>query len=271
MKKKLNVKWCVYLLDTYAFNYYTKNKKRAYSEEKELLKSCDLAIVTDLIYKDYEDNSLVSFLHKVKTLEFPNIQEISYNESIKSVCIDRNKINCAFIGSLYPEIRNPEFLFNIISSIDNDKIKHTIAGKIYGTKEAVGINEEIEKKIDFLGQVDIKLAVNLMLDADILINIGNTVPNQMPSKIFDYISTGKPIINVCKIRNCPTLKYLEKYPLCLNIFEEDGMNKDVTNKFEAFCIENKGKMVSYETIERIYHDCTCDAVANKFVKYLEGY
>ena len=87
-----------------------------------------------------------------------------------------------------------------------------------------------------------------------LVNIGNSVDNFMPSKIFEYISTGKPIINVYKIPECPTLKYLAEYPLALCVSEEE-IRQDLPGcaaKVRTFCLENRGKRVSAEEIGRLY-------------------
>ena len=60
-----------------------------------------------------------------------------------------------------------------------------------------------------------------MADADVLINIGNSVPVHMPSKTLEYINTGKPMVNFYKFADCPTLYYTKRYPLCLNLYEKE--------------------------------------------------
>ena len=60
-----------------------------------------------------------------------------------------------------------------------------------------------------------------MAKSDVLINIGNSVPVHMPSKTLEYINTGKPIVNFYKFKDCPTLYYTNRYPICQNVFEGD--------------------------------------------------
>ncbi len=45
------------------------------------------------------------------------------------------------------------------------------------------------------GLVDTNEIKTVLADADILVNVGNAVAEVKPSKTFEYISTGKPIVN----------------------------------------------------------------------------
>ena len=79
-------------------------------------------------------------------------------------------------------------------------------------------NGEYEKAIEWLKDAGIiSKCYNLSLIESPF--DGNKVDNQVPSKIFDYISLGKPIINVYTSEKDPALEYLKQYPLALNISE----------------------------------------------------
>ena len=96
-----------------------------------------------------------------------------------------------------------------------------------------------------------------------LVNIGNAVDNQMPSKIFEYISTGKPVVNIYKSPECPTLKYLERYPLALNLYEKDAEERPAENaeKVRAFCLAHRGERVPADKILQLYSANTFEAFA----------
>ena len=59
-----------------------------------------------------------------------------------------------------------------------------------------------------------------MLEADVLINIGSSVDTMVPSKIFEYMATGKPIISFFRHDTEPSIHYLGHYPLTLLIKED---------------------------------------------------
>ena len=56
--------------------------------------------------------------------------------------------------------------------------------------------------------------------ADVLVSLGNTYDNQMPSKLFGYFATGKPVLHLAVSENDPTLPYLARYPLALVLHPE---------------------------------------------------
>ena len=51
-------------------------------------------------------------------------------------------------------------------------------------------------------------ARTMQAQADVLLNLGNAVDNQLPSKLFDYFAAGKPVLHLCVIENDPALPYL---------------------------------------------------------------
>jgi hypothetical protein len=273
VKKNNKVKWIMYMLDPYfnhylGFEYLTKRIKN----EMRMLKYVDAAVVTDLIFESYETNKLKTYINKVNKLSFPNIKYIEINKELKDIEFEDSNINCVFVGYLYPDIRSPKFLFDILKESINSKIKLYIVGGVYGEFQD-GFLEYYQKELDgkliFCGKVESNVAYNAILNADILINIGNTIPNQMPSKIFDYISSGKPIVNFCKLDNCPTLKYTKLYPMCLDIIEGDTLTDEIVKRFEEFCIKNKGKQIVFSEIEEIYYDCTSEVVASEFMRIID--
>lgn len=57
--------------------------------------------------------------------------------------------------------------------------------------------------------------------ADVLLSIGNRDSNLVPSKLFKYLSCGKPIVHVRRGDSDSCLPYLERYPLALVVDDSD--------------------------------------------------
>jgi len=91
----------------------------------------------------------------------------------------------------------------------------------------------------------------------------------MPSKTLEYINTGKPMVNFYKFTNCPTLYYTKRYPLALNLFEEETDLDAATARFVRFCEENIGKTADHDWIEAEFADCTPQYIARKIIESLE--
>ena len=201
--------------------------------------------------------------HKSVSVGFPMITD----HMPKRTAPDDNRIHLLFCGWLYSEIRSPRNFLDIVSRLD-ERFEVTFMGR-----ECELLQErfptETRASIITLPNQPYDVALQAMADADIMINIGNSVPVHMPSKTLEYINTGKPFVNFYKMDDCPTLYYTKRYPLCLNLFEGDGDVDAAARRFIDFCAENKGKTVDRSYIEREYEDCTPQYIAQKILDCLE--
>lgn len=258
LSEKFDIPWIAYYLDPYFSNVTlpATRVKRRKKMEQTLLSTASKILITYPTNENYLHLN-VSFAEKVTMTEMPGIVNEKYEDA--DIVVHDN-CYCYFIGNLYKDIRNPESVIKIFSLLE-DTIKLYFVGGWYG--DSVDVEKYSAPNVQYLGSKKEEEIPDIYHDADILVNIGNLVDNQMPSKIFEYISTGKPILNIYKIPNCPTLRYLSRYPLALNIFEDDLVNDmDLyAAKIQDFCLENKGKRVPLEFIMENYQANTDEKVA----------
>ena len=85
---------------------------------------------------------------------------------------------------------------------------------------------------------------------DILVNIGNISTLQAPSKTLELLSTGKPIINFYFTEDTQ-FEMIEKYPLGLNVKNQE---EGAVEKVSGFCSKNKGKILPFDEVEKLYPD-----------------
>ena len=93
-------------------------------------------------------------------------------------------------------------------------------------KELANVQDMIAQGIDAIAVITVGAAgsaasIEAAYEADVLINIGNTNPYQEPSKVIEYASTGKPIINITTIDCDSSSVLLEGYPAFLNVVVPD--------------------------------------------------
>lgn len=177
------------------------------------------------------------------------------------------KIRLLFCGRLYRSIRSPAYLLKLLSRLDA-RFSVTFMG-INCEKLTKWFPVQTKAELITLSQQPYETALQAMADADIMINIGNSVPVHMPSKTLEYINTGKPFVNFYKMDDCPTLYYTKRYPLCLNLSEKDSDLDAVAARFTEFCVANKGKTVDRAFIEQEYADCTPKYIAEQILYALE--
>lgn len=252
-RKSIPVVW--YQLDPYSSNptlVYAKEKKLV-EKEQNILRQVERVLVPQLVYQENLNNKLSSYVYKMRPVNFPNVRQLTEIKVSDDISLSEGKINCVFVGIFYEDIRNPEYLMKMISLLSDTNIKVHFIGE--GAETIVNkYLLECGEYLQLHGRRSLQASINAMLHADILINVGNSTANMLPSKINDYISTGKPIVNLCSIDNCPSILYLEKYPCHINILQSLDLKENV-KRFEKFVLNNSGEE-NYETIQRLYYKST---------------
>ena len=250
------VEWLPICFDPFAYSQeisLEEQRKRAKLEVQEFSKAQRVFILEES-KNDYEKSSIKE---KFVFFNLPNVRNLMVSEK-KIELFNENDINCLFLGNLFFSVRNPEYLFNIFCKMKDARIKLFVIGGVYGDfpKDYFSKWETLsDGTIKCFGRVDSQTAIDLINAADILVNIGNTTTNQCPSKILDYISSGKPILNVSKGSQCAALKYLKDYPLSYTVFEDSILEEDV-HQIEKFIIDAKGKKHIFSEIKERFFRCT---------------
>lgn len=180
--------------------------------------------------------------------------------------VQPDRIALLFTGWMCSDIRSPEYFLDILSRLDERFVVTFMGRECEKLTERFVVHTKAE--LITLPQQPYEAALQAMADADIMINIGNSVPVHMPSKTLEYINTGKPILNFYKMPDCPTLFYTKRYPLCLNLSEQDSDLDQAAARFVQFCLENKGNTVDRGFIEREYADCTPRCIAETILNAL---
>jgi glycosyltransferase involved in cell wall biosynthesis len=77
-----------------------------------------------------------------------------------------------------------------------------------------------------------------MVDADILVNIGNNSEEQLASKVVEYMSVGKPVLNIISIKGDVSIAELEGYPAKLTIMRShEAPSEDVIEAIRSFVLK----------------------------------
>lgn len=258
--RKVSSKMVVYQLDPCANNYAFSNvpTQRKETFENELFEKAAAIITTPILYRYICEKYSASIIKKTESMEFPNVKVDYCDNHSKDY---RSDYNCVYAGALYSFARNPRYTIEVFKAIENPKIKlHFIGADKSQLRDYID-----EKKDRFIvhGIMPFDETRTKLEQADVLVNIGNIMSNQVPSKIFEYISTGKPIINVCANSNCPSKEYLDKYPMALSIVENESMLKEHAYELEKFILEYAGKAVDKNKIMKQFEKCTPEYCANQ--------
>ena len=185
-----------------------------------------------------------------------------------------SKKRCVFCGSLYPGLREPGFaleLFRALGPASGWTLTMAGGGWQYFAADAAQTKAVLGEQFEQPGPVPAETSRTMQAQADVLLNLGNAVDNQLPSKLFDYFAAGKPVLHLCVIENDPALPYLARYPLALVLrnsyqkanraiakaFEEEGDQRVIVGEEKLYLNE---KEVAYSEIAHCYQLKHCFSI-----------
>ena len=211
--------------------------------EINIFSFCKTIFVMDCHTKHYMSDNYIEFKDKMAVVDFPLLDKTFYS----AISDNPNKmIQIVYTGTLYKTLRNPSFACDAFLKFVDLDFKLTFVGggdcQDILEKKATKSNG----KIEYLGKQSYEEAKHLIKQADILLSLGNLESPMMPSKIFEYISTGKPIIHFSSWEGDPCIPILSKYGNSLII----SSDKDV---FLIPQFLKKHNVVSWQEIETLFY------------------
>ena len=217
LKRKNDFKWIAYEFDPYTMNNAI-NSNNAINHEINILKKSDYIFLPKENYDENIKNGFNELKDKYRIVDYP-ISNLINNNNIKN--------NIVYTGAFYEVIRDPIPILDIFNEVNlnydidiyyicNKKLNKRIIEKVKSIKPKINLYRNANK-----------LECNKAIQkAKILLNIGNKTSNQTPSKVFEYISYGKPILNFYYDENDTSYKILKRYKLAINFkIGSDDINK----------------------------------------------
>ena len=257
LREKSNCVWIAYQLDPHTYNYTfeTKNTKKRLAEEISILKSADVIFLGEENYNYNLKTPLKALKDKYIPLDYALIKD--------NVCIckkEKTSIHLVYTGTFYDNIREPYEMLKFLELSDLDFQFDIYFNCDIDMKNKIELFQRNNNRINFFYKKSKSECDNAIRNADIIVNVGNTIPNQLPSKVYEAISTGKPIINFYTIEEDTSMQLLKKYPLCINL----KLPSNDIRLFDDFCKTNYNKNISAMEIFELYK--TSDLISSEFVK-----
>lgn len=273
-----NVMLFIYQLDRYANNNLlyenSINRKIKYPNnlrlEVDAMNACDGLFILPALQEHYRNRMFEKYLSKIVVTEHPLVKEIDVlNRLQEEHC---GAVNVLYAGSLYQKLRNPTYLFDILcNDIFNDN-KVVLYLYSFGNCQHIidKYKERLSGKMHNFDRVSSEEITKIMLESDILLTIGNNSENEVPSKLFEYLSFCKPIIHLYYSEKDAYLEYLKSYPYSLCLKMDENFLEHNSRTFHSFCIQNCDVKIDFEDIRESYMSCTPGYVAKQFVSLIEN-
>lgn len=261
-----DIKYIPYFLDSLSGGYGPKcfSKewviRRGIKWEEKLLPSADKIVMMEsscLHYKKYCSER--SYFSKIIFSDLPLISQPK--ELIPPQPSDI--IELLYIGSIPAHIRDPEPFLKVFQKTKNERYRLSIVGTST-CREVLSKYAENDSRIVLFDPIPHDEAIKRIADAAILVNLGNNIKEMTPSKIFEYMSYGKPIISTMPISDEPSASYLRRYPISYLIEYKDIDYELESAKLEEWIDKSIGTRIDFSSIEILFSKNTpehfCDAV-----------
>jgi glycosyltransferase involved in cell wall biosynthesis len=118
----------------------------------------------------------------------------SANAHVMDGLFDPQRLELLYTGSFY-RFRRPDALLAAIAQVPG--VRLNIASVVIPEWLRATL-EENPDQVRVLGYLPHLRVRRLQQAADVLVNIANDDPCQMPGKVFEYFGAGRPILHVCK-------------------------------------------------------------------------
>lgn len=264
---QISGKKLLWQLDPYAANRDYK-APGGYEREGKLLDALDAAFVTPTATADYlPGGELHAWQGKVHTLGFPAL--IPPKNRKKTAKNAENFSNsCVFCGSLYPKLREPDFALRLFAALGKDAPPLVMAGGGWQPFEerTAPLAAQLGDKLTRPGLLTPEQAAALQQNAAILLSLGNATDNQLPSKLFGYFATGKPILHLAVTASDPALPYLARYPLALVVQQSEALDDAALESVKTWLADTCGKRIPFEQVAALYPEFAPGQVTEEFLR-----
>lgn len=171
----------------------------------------------------------------------------------------KTTIDLLFAGGFLPRWRKPTVMLEAISACieRDDRIRLHLYS--YGCEEEVAeYCRQFPGRIVAHGLVPQDKVSEVLLSADILINVANSLSHGIPGKIFEYFSSGLPLLTFASGSGDPARPYLNRYPLSKSVV---GEGKELVTECLSFISSFTGERLSFESVCGIFPEHTPSRVS----------
>ncbi len=183
----------------------------------------------------------------------------------------RTQINAMYQGEINHQMRPPQAMLRLFDYFAEQYPEISLHICAYGNSvpEVERYAAKDPRNVFFYGTVGKDRADALYDSSDVAVVLGNKNPELVPSKIFECIASGLPVVYFYYTEEEKSFRLLEKYPLVLPIRQEDHSRETYDHAAEwirAHYLER----VDFDTIIADYADATPDYVVQEITKSMRA-
>lgn len=203
---------------------------RIVRKERDAYRGADYCFFSQEIYRDSKE-----FLYPISGKAFPLKYIVAPPSDKIEFGAGDGKKHIVYAGTFSKIFRNPQYFLEVLDFLfKNYRLEMCI--DFYLTTQACAdmvkaLKERYPGKVFLYPPVSGDEIKRIIRKADILLNFSNDLDSFSPSKIFDYLATGRPIIDVVykgRVQN----DIFKKYPVLLEIENAGNIEADAVKLFK---------------------------------------
>lgn len=235
-------------LHRFAFNKRLKYRRNQRVEQQVLSSpSCAAVLYVDSWGPRVESMDQIAPAHRI---EHPLLVE---REVRDGAVFGGERINIVYAGTLTKAGRDPSYALRLVGA---SEIGTPVTLHVFGMGDAMPLVEKFAEDhpdlVQYHGAVSSKHAQAAVIGSDVLLSIGNRDIAQTPSKIFEYMATGKPIVHIAKTVDDPVNAILMRYPLGLVLLEDEALFDDQLNQMRYYIADHRSDTVDFSEVARLF-------------------
>lgn len=233
--------WLMYQLDPFVYNYTlpdSKLERRMYLEHEVASATDGVVAAMGILEENARRAFITASRGEVVSLPLPNLHIRREDSNVGDGCLHDEepadaRINIVYSGAFYKGIRPPDGVVRLACDLPGDEFTFHILG---GSSDSLFARLRLpESRLRIYGRVSADEAHRSIAEASVLLNVGNNLPNQVPSKLLSYMSSGKSILHILNHEADPALPLLESYERCM-IVRASELDSEVTlRNIAIFC------------------------------------
>lgn len=262
-------KWIMLNYDVFVYNIIrSQNIEKCKKREAKWVSRAAAVLNLDGIPQENEKNNYYPY----KEIKNDIMYLTNLNFTSEPIIEKHNKFIMRYTGKIYykgkgikPDkgLEECDEVINFLKSFNSEKY----SAEFFGSCD-VCLNSEYSELPDcvkVMGNVSVDKCRELIHTADALINISTCTSCLVPSKILEYIASGKPIINFYHTDDDPSFQYLRQYPAVINIkFGEKPNIEQIQKKLYEMDI------VSKTELNKIYENYLSESVTERMITFIKS-
>ena len=238
-----------------------------YLAEASVLKNADKVCFTskstlsDYVFKFGKRNNLEFVPHLVDV-------DKMYLQGKVVKCEESSVIKLVFIGNFHAGIREPFLASRVIKELAAKLYKtrgYTVLFDIYGASNGVDITSVCDSTIRWHGPLDRECVHEVMQGAHFLVNIENSNCSMIPSKVVEYVATGKPLINIANTDK-DVSELMGRYAEIGKAFILKDVSCIISDELLSFIDDNKDSVgISLEVVNNFLVEYRIEKISDRYL------